>query len=73
MAFQSQTRPLSFVDYAFGLQGGLLLLNCGFLFLFPEAAAAPPSLLEGATPAIFHTLMYVSPSQCKERLLTTPA
>lgn len=73
MAPKRHSDSLSLVDYIFGLQGLLLLFNCGYLFLFPEAAATPPSILEGATPAVFHTLMYVPPSCCEEKLLTTTA
>jgi hypothetical protein len=57
MALQSRQPPLTFVDYSFGLQGVLLLANSAFLFLSPDTAATPPSLLEGASPAIFHTIM----------------
>lgn len=57
MPLQSHQPPLDFVDYNFGLQGVLLLVNSAFLFLSPDTAATPPSVLEGASPAIFHTLM----------------
>jgi hypothetical protein len=57
MATQLKSTPLAFVDYIFGMQGVLLLVNCAYLLQCPEAAATPPSILEGATPAIFHTLM----------------
>lgn len=60
MAGKLHASPLAFVDYVFGLQGILLLVNCAYLFLCPEAAATPPSLLEGATPAVFHTIMLVT-------------
>ena len=57
MPVQGHEGPLAFVDYAFGLQGVLLLVNSAFLFIAPDVAATPPSLLEGATPAVFHTIM----------------
>lgn len=60
MVFQSRNTLLTFVDYVFGLQGVLLLANCSYLFLYPDAAASLPSLLEGATPAVVHTLILTS-------------
>ena len=57
MPFRGHDAPMAFVDYAFGLQGVLLLVNSAFLLVVPDVAATPPSLLEGATPAVFHTIM----------------
>ena len=57
MASPTQDTAPAFLDYVFGLQGMLLLINSAFLYLYPETAATPPSLLENATPAIFHALM----------------
>jgi len=47
-------------DYAFTLQGTLLLANGFYTLFFPDAAAEPPSPLAGAGTGVVHALSMTS-------------
>ena len=47
---------LTALDYAFILQGVVLLANAFYTLFFPNAAVSPPSPLEGSPVGMVHCL-----------------